>query len=110
MNPQITSTNVELTDDIRATLDKNLIFKLDELLQDFAEDMKNPTIKLSRKSQPGPEGFIINFNMWLPGKAHIYAEEDSDTLLKAVVQLREAVERQLKAYRADIREKPDNSE
>jgi len=103
MQYQITGSNLEITDKIRKVIDTNLIEPLDKLLRKFDDDVKLPKVKVSKKVPPGPPGYIINFDMWLPGKFHVYAEEDYKTLITCITKLREDVETQIKKYRGNKR-------
>jgi ribosome-associated translation inhibitor RaiA len=103
MHHQITGDNLKITEEIKELINKHLIEPLDKLLQDFQEDVKFPTIKVSKKVPPGPPGYIINFDMWLPEKNHIYAEETDKLLIKCITKLREDVEIQIKKYRGEIK-------
>jgi ribosome-associated translation inhibitor RaiA len=77
-----------------------LIKPLDKLLEDFQEDIKDATINIDYFQKE--KKYKINFNMWLPGKKHVFAEESNEVLLSALTDLREDLKRQLKEYKERI--------
>lgn len=96
----MTEKNVELTPSDKDLIEKKLIEKLDKLLDDFEEDTKDATIKITYFNKD--EVYKINFDMWLPGKEHVYAEESHEVLLSALTGLREDLEIQIKKYKDEI--------
>lgn len=102
MKHQIIGDNIEITEGIKELIREHLLEPIDDLLRNFEDDIKFPTIKVFKKAKPGPPGYEINFDMWLPGKFHVFAKEEDRVMIKCVTKLREDVERQIKEYRDKI--------
>jgi ribosome-associated translation inhibitor RaiA len=100
MKRTIITDNVKLTPSDKDLIDRKLIEKLDKLLKDFTEDIKDATVKVDYFDKE--KEYKVNFDMWLPGKKHIYAEESHEVLLSALTNLREDIERQIKEYMDEI--------
>jgi ribosome-associated translation inhibitor RaiA len=100
MKRTIITDNVKLTPSDKDLIDRKLIEKLDKLLKDFTEDIKDATVKVDYFDKE--KEYKVNFDMWLPGKKHIYAEESHEVLLSALTNLREDIERQIKEYKDEI--------
>lgn len=100
MRKTVIADNIEITPSDKDLIDEKLITKLDKLLKDFAEDIKDATIKIDYFDKE--REYNVNFDMWLPGKKHIYAEESHGVLLSALTNLREDLERQIKEYKDEI--------
>jgi ribosomal subunit interface protein len=103
MKVNIIGDNIELKPSDKDLVQQKVIDKLDKLLKDFTEDIKDATVKINYFDKE--EEYRVNFNMWLPGKKHIYAESSHEVLLSALVQLREDLERQIKEYKDKINSK-----
>ncbi len=100
MNIQVIGDNVDIDSRYKDIVDDVLGEKIDKLLVDFAEDMKHATVKISKI--PSKSLFQLNFNMWLPGKEQIFADSEHEVFMSAVVNLREAVESQIKKYKGKL--------
>lgn len=98
MRIQIIGDNIKINDHIRTLVDEKLGQRLDQMLQDFDEDIKTAKVRV----KDHPEGYEVNFDMWLPGKEHIFAESVSDRLTLAFTDLRESLEKQLERYRGEL--------
>ncbi|MFW6143402.1 MAG: HPF/RaiA family ribosome-associated protein [Patescibacteria group bacterium] len=98
MRIQLIGDDAKIDDHIRSLVDEKLAPKLDQLLQDFDEEIK--TAKLRVKDHP--EGYEVSLEMWLPGKEHIFAKTVSDRLTLAITEVREQVEKQLERYRGEL--------
>jgi ribosome-associated translation inhibitor RaiA len=74
---------------------------LERLLQKhFNEEIKEATLKVHEYERKGE--YEVNFNMWLPGKEHIFAKKTADNFVGAITQLRESIEKELKKYREEL--------
>lgn len=100
MKVTIMGDNIDLTPSDKDLVQKKVIDKLDRLLKDFEEDIKDATVKIGYFDKE--REYKVNFDMWLPGKKHIFAEESNEVLLSALTDLREQLERQLKEYKDEI--------
>ncbi len=98
MRIQIIGDGIKLNDHIRTLVDEKLGQRLDQMLQDFDEEIKTAKVRI----KDHPEGYEVSFEMWLPGKEHIFAERVSDRLTLAFTELRESVEKQLERYRGEL--------
>lgn len=98
MRIQIIGDNIQINDHIRTLVDEKLGQRLDQMLQDFEEDIKTAKVRV----KDHPEGYEVSLDMWLPGKEHIFAESVSDRLTLAFTELRENLEKQIERYRGDL--------
>ncbi len=95
MRINITADNLDLTARMESWIYEKLGNDLDRFLKGADEDLKTATVRV----QKGADfGYVVNFDMWLPGKVHIFAEEKDEKFENAVVELREGLERQLEEY------------
>jgi ribosome-associated translation inhibitor RaiA len=97
MQFQIIADNIELRDEYKDILDSKLGAHIDRLLKDFDEEMREATVKISKREPIGE--FTINFDMFLPGQEHLFAEKTNFDFTSTVVDLREALERQIDKYK-----------
>ncbi len=95
MRIKIIADNLKLTARMKSTIYEKLGDDLDRLLRGADEDLKTATVKVEEKPD---YGYKINFDMWLPGKVHIYGDSEGEKFLNTVVELREEIETQLKEY------------
>ncbi|MBD3362862.1 hypothetical protein GF362_04025 [Candidatus Dojkabacteria bacterium] len=100
MKFNIIEDNLNLTDKDKKLVDKKVMEKLDKYLQDFSEDIKNANVRVKKINRTGE--YKVNFDMWLPGKEHIYADEINHEYETALTSLRNQVERQIKEYKAEL--------
>lgn len=103
MNATVIGENFDLSERQKELIEEKLLKKLDKHLKTFAEDLKNPTIKAERVERQ--DAFKISFDMWLPGKKQIFAEESHKEFVSAVVDLREQLERQIRDYKDQLQPK-----
>ncbi len=99
MKSKLIGENIEITDEIRDMVERKLISKVDKLLQDFEEDIKIADISFQRLEN---EHFKVKFNMWLPGKKHIFAHAQEKNLINSLVELRKDVLDQIKTYKGKL--------
>lgn len=100
MNIQVIGDNIEVDERYKQIINDKLQ-GLEDFLAHFDEDMKHATVKISQIKDK--REFILNFNMWLPGKEHIYAETEDKVFQAAVSKLKDAVENQLRTYKEEIK-------
>lgn len=101
MNLQIIGENIEVNNKLRDLIKNKISKDLEKYLKTFNEDMKKATVKVAKRKD---WGYQVNFNMWLPGKKHIFAESKHEDLTAAVVNLREKLEVQIKGYKGKLNE------
>lgn len=99
MKVTITGNNVEITESVKQLVDEKINKGLDKHLKSFDPEIKTADVTLTQRTR---WGYKASLDMWLPGKEHIYAEMKGKTLAEVVVNLREAIEKQLKKYREKI--------
>ena len=96
MNLQIIGDNFEITESIRFLVQEKIIDKLDKLLIKTPEDLKIASLRI-QKNKIGD--FIVNFDMNLPGKTHIYGQASHISFESALVDLEEEIATQIKKFR-----------
>lgn len=101
MQVQLIGSNYEIDDKTRAMVDEVLVQKLDKLLQDMNEDMKHAAIKIEKSNEN--QEYTVDFDLWLPGKHHVFAQKHNYELSTAFVHLREAVEQQIEKFMEKIK-------
>ena len=89
-----------LSEKTRQIINEKFIKPAEKLLVDFNEDMKAASLKIKKRENRGE--FIVNFDMWLPGKEHIYAKTRSSNLISSIVELRKKVDRQIESYKGKL--------
>ena len=95
MRIKILTDNIDSSESLQEMIDEKLASGLDELLTNYEEEIKEATVHVEKRTR---WGYKVNFDMWLPGKKHIFAEETGDELLNVVVALREKLETQIREY------------
>jgi len=100
MHVDLSTKNLEITEDVRKLVDETLISKVDELIEDVPEDQKVATVRIEKRPR---WGYKVSFNMRLPRKKHIFAVEKDDRLQTTIVNLREQVMQQIKKLKAGWR-------
>jgi len=98
MNIQIIGDNFDVSQNTKTLLDEKLGFKLDKLLKHYSPENTGALVRI-RKTKLNQ--FVVNFDMNLPPKKHIYAETEHISLGGAVLELEEEVERQIKKYKEE---------
>ena len=99
MKVQIIGDNIEINEWIKNVVNDKITSDLEKYLKDFSDDIKRATVKIHKRSR---WGYKVNFDMWLPGKEHIFAEAVHKDLPSAIVQLREKLERQIEEYKSEL--------
>lgn len=100
MNIQIIGDGVEVTDKIRKLVDNKISQKLEKLLSPFSPEMKTATMRIQRQARTGD--YIVDLDMMLPGKEHIFAKTTHTNITTALTGLEEQAEKQIKRYRESL--------
>lgn len=95
MNLEIITESIELNDSLRETIKNKFEDKLDKYLKHFDENMKTAYMRIRKDVR---WGFQVNFNLMLPGKKAIFAENKDKNLQTSIIGLRHELERQIKEY------------
>ena len=98
MNIQIIGDNLDISDSNRLMIEDKVGSHLDRLLTKFDNDMKTASMRII-KDKLG--NFIINFDMNLPGKTHIYAQTTHKVFESALIDLAHELERQIKKFKSE---------
>jgi len=99
MKVQIIGDNIKINRWVKNLVHDKVTIDLEKYLKDFSKDIKTATVKIKKRTR---WGYKVNFNMWLPGKEHIFADATHEDLPSAIVELREKVERQIKEYKGRL--------
>lgn len=99
MKVKIIGDNIELNKWVKNLVHNKITNDLEKYLQDFNEDIKTATVKIHKRTH---WGYKVNFDMWLPGKKHIFSEALHEDLASAIIELREKVEKQIKEYKGRL--------
>jgi ribosomal subunit interface protein len=98
MNIRINGVNLIISFNIKRIIKTKFVDKLDELLPQFNDELKTASLHIEKDKKY--KNFTAKFDMSLPGlKNPIYAQTTHHDLTSAIVDLREAVERQIKKYK-----------
>jgi ribosome-associated translation inhibitor RaiA len=98
MNIQIIGDNFDISDSNRKMIEEKVAVHLDRLLTKFDSDIKIASMRIIKDKMGN---FIVNFDMNLPGKTHIYAQTSHKIFESALIDLTEEVEKQIKKYKAE---------
>jgi ribosomal subunit interface protein len=98
MNIQIIGDNFEISDSNRQMIEDKVSSRLDRLLTRYDNDMKKASMRII-KDKLG--NFLINFDMNLPEKTHIYAETSHKNFESALIDLAKEVERQITKFKTE---------
>jgi len=98
MNIQIKGVNLIISLKIRKMINDKFVEKLDLLLPQFNNELKTAFLRIQRDKRY--KDYDVKFDMTLPGQKNpFHAETKHHELEAAIVDLREAVERQIKKYK-----------
>lgn len=98
MNIQIKGINLIISLKIRKMIKDKFVDKLDKLLPQFNNELKTACLRIEKDKRY--KDFTVQFDMTLPGqKNSFHAETKHHELEAATVDLREAIERQIKKYK-----------
>lgn len=104
MNIQLKSEGLKLTDKIKDIVEEKIGKDLEKHLEDFAVDMKKATVTIEKRSR---WGYKSSFDMWLPGKEHIYSESINENLITSLTETRDQAIRQIEKYKDKTENKRD---
>ena len=93
MNIQIIADNLILSAGNRLLIDEKINFHLEKLLSHYSEEQKIASVKVTKDKL---DKYTINFDMNLSGKKNIYANATHILFESALVDLIDAVEKQIK--------------
>lgn len=93
MNIQIIADNLTLSAGNRLLIDEKINTHLEKLLSHYSPEQKTASVKVEKDKY---DKYTINFDMTLPGKVHIYAETQHILFESALIDLIDAVEKQIK--------------
>lgn len=96
MNIQIIADNLVLSAGNRLLIDEKINTHLEKLLTHFSPEQKIASVKVEKDKF---EKYTINFDMNLPNKEHVYAETSHIVFESALVDLIQAVEKQIEKYK-----------
>jgi len=91
---------VELNDRLESLIFQKM-GKIDQYLKNFAPDAKEATIRIEKGTN---WGYVASFDMYLPGKEHVFAEEKGKQIPQTLTALQESVERQIKTYKGKLQD------
>ncbi len=100
MEINLTVNDFELTDEQAKIIRDKFEAKLDRLITDYAPDVKEATMTVTKRTRWGYE---LKFTMTMPKKKYLHADAVNDSLETGIVDLREKIEQQVKKYKAEIR-------
>jgi ribosome-associated translation inhibitor RaiA len=99
MNIQIIGDNFNVSLSTKKLVDEKIGQRLDKLLVKFDPEMHSALIRIRKDKL---NNFIMNFDMNLPSKEHIYAETKHKILESGLIDLQEKIEKQVKKYKAEL--------
>ncbi|HNZ84614.1 MAG TPA: HPF/RaiA family ribosome-associated protein [Candidatus Woesebacteria bacterium] len=100
MNIRLTGTNLIISLKIRRLVNDKFSSKLEQILPQYSQDLKKASLSINRDKKY--KNYTLKFDMSLPGsKKPVFAQTTHDDLTAAIVDLREAVEKQIKKYKQD---------
>ncbi|MFA6250656.1 MAG: HPF/RaiA family ribosome-associated protein [Candidatus Shapirobacteria bacterium] len=92
----IATLNFDLTDKIRELVDTKLSQKLDRLLSSVDQALRVANVSIEKLPR---SGYKIKFDMVLPPRHQIFAENQHPVLTTALTGLKEQIEKQLLRYK-----------
>jgi ribosome-associated translation inhibitor RaiA len=96
MNIQLIGDNFDITPTVKSMADAKIGQKLDILLTKFSPDVTNALIRIQKTKL---DQYMVNFDMNLPGKKHIYAQTQHLILESAFIDLEQEVKRQILKFK-----------
>ncbi len=100
MNIRITGINLIVSLKTRQLINDKFISKLEQIIPQYSQHLKKSSISINRDKKY--KTYTVKFDMSLPGsKKSIYAETSHKDLTAAIVDLREAIEKQIEKYKQD---------
>jgi len=102
MRIKIIGDNLKITPRIRKLAAEKIGRGLEKHLPPLNQEIKTATMTITKRTR---WGYKVNLDMRLPENYQIFAEEKQETLLTALVKLREALEKQIKKYKERLKAK-----
>ena len=99
MNIQIIGDNFNVSKNTKLLVDEKIGQRLDKLLLKFDPQMHTALIRIQKDKL---DNYLINLDMNLPSKEHIYAEVKHKILESGLIDIQEKVEKQIKKYKAEL--------
>lgn len=99
MNLQINGDRYDVTLPDKALIEEKINVPLDRMLQNFSDDLKIASLRIQKDKN---DNFLINFDMNLPGKEHVYAQTSHRLFESALIDLEQEIEKQLQRYKEEI--------
>jgi len=96
MNLQITGESFNVSDRTKKLVEEKVSQHLEKLMKHFSPEMKTAQIRISKDKL---KNFQVNFDMELPGKEQIFAKTSHRILKSALIDLTQAIERQIIKYK-----------
>lgn len=96
MNIQIIGDNFNVSQNTRDIVEEKVGARLDKLLTKFAPEMKSALLHIEKDKF---DTLLLNLDMNLPGKEHIFAKTSHKVLESGLIDLAEEVEKQIKKYK-----------
>lgn len=98
MNIRVTGVNLIISLRIKQIIRSKFTQKLDQLLPQFNDELKTANLHIQKDKKY--KNYTAKFDMSLPGlKNPIFAQTTHHELVSVIVDLREAVEKQIKKYK-----------
>ena len=100
MNTRLTGTNLIISLKIRRLINDKFTSKLEQILPQYRQNLKKASLSIHRDKKY--KNYTLKFDMSLPGsKKPIFSQTSHQDLTAAIVDLREAIEKQIKKYKQD---------
>jgi len=99
MNIQIIGDNFNVSLSTKKLVEEKIGNRLDKLLVHFSTEMHNALIRIQKDKL---KNFMVNFDMNLPGKEHVYAQTTHKILESALIDLEQQVEKQIQKYKNQL--------
>lgn len=96
MNIQIIGDNFNVSSNTKQLVEEKVGSRLDRLLTHFAPEIHSALIRIQKDKF---DKFLVNFDMNLPDKKHIYAEVRHQSLESALIDLQQQAEKQIQKYK-----------
>lgn len=98
MNIRINGVNLIISLKIRKMINDKFVIKLDQLVPNLNNELKTACLRIQKDKKY--KDYDVQFDMSLPGQKNTFhAETRHYELESAMVDLREAIERQIKKYK-----------
>ncbi|MFZ2152999.1 MAG: HPF/RaiA family ribosome-associated protein [Microgenomates group bacterium] len=99
MNIQIIGDNFNVSDNTRHLVEEKIGSHLDKLLTKFDPEFHSALIRIQKDKF---DNYLVNLDMNLPGKEHIYADTTHKILESALIDLSQEAEVQIQKYKEKL--------